>query len=292
MKEPLLSVLLCTYNDEKYIKQAIDSILSQTFKDFEFIIVNDGSTDRTLEIIKQIRDTRIVLIDKSNTGLTDSLNIGVAVSKSNWIARIDGDDVAFENKFEEQVKFLKDNVAVIGTQCEYINEYGIIGARSHLPLTHNSIFKRGNSFKAMFIHPSVIINKKLLLKVGGFDKKIFAAEDLDLWLKLSNFGELLNLKEVYLQYRIHPNKISFLKRDEQMLNAAIAIFKNRNRIYRTITDKEYEVLRKSISNNFIFKMILFFSKKNIGKTGVVLKIYNLIVIVLFSILKLCSFRIN
>ena len=108
MNEPLISVLLCTYNDEKYIKDAIESILNQTFKKFEFIIVNDGSTDRTLDIIKQYNDERIVLIDKKNTGLTDSLNLGVSIAKTNWIARMDGDDISINNRFENQIKYLKD----------------------------------------------------------------------------------------------------------------------------------------------------------------------------------------
>lgn len=285
MNEPLISVLLCTYNDEKYIKDAIESILNQTFKKFEFIIVNDGSTDRTLDIIKQYNDERIVLIDKKNTGLTDSLNLGVSIAKTNWIARMDGDDISINNRFENQIKYLKDDVAVIGTQCEFINEFGKTIGNSKLSINQEDILKNGTNFKTMFMHPSVIVNKKMLLLAGGYDYYIYAAEDLDLWLKLSHFGRLLNLKEVLIKYRLHPNKISNQKRKEQLLNASIAIYKFKNKIFSNISVNDYQSIKQKIEFNNLFKLIVFFSQKSIGKTGLVLKFYNVLVLVLFLLLK-------
>lgn len=285
MSEPLISVLLCTYNDEKYIKDAIESILNQTFKKFEFIIVNDGSTDRTLEIIKQYNDERIVLIDKKNTGLTDSLNLGVSIAKTNWIARMDGDDISINIRFENQIKYLKDDLAVIGTQCEFINEFGRTIGNSKLSINQEDILKNGTNFKTMFMHPSVIINKKMLLMAGGYDYLIYAAEDLDLWLKLSHFGRLLNLKEVLLKYRLHPDKISNQKRKEQLLNASIAIYKFKNKIFENISKKDYQNIKQKIEFNNLFKLIVYFSQKSIGKTGLILKFYNIIVLVLFLLLR-------
>ena len=285
MKEPLISVLLCTYNDEKYIYKAVKSILDQTFEDFEFIIINDGSTDKTLDILKQFDDKRLILIDKPNTGLTDSLNLGVSKAKSNWIARMDGDDISIKTRFEEQIKYIDDNVAVIGTQCKFIDEEGNQIATVSLPLTHNEILKKGTSFRTMFIHPSVLINKELLLKSGGYDDYINSAEDLDLWLKLSHYGKLVNLDSVLLEYRMHQNKISITKRKDQLLNATIAIFKSKNKIYTNISKKDYFTFRNVIENNYIFKLIVILSQKSIGKTGFLLKLYNSLVLFLFFLLK-------
>ena len=285
MKEPLISVLLCTYNDEKYIYKAVKSILDQTFENFEFIIINDGSTDRTLEILKQFDDKRIILIDKPNTGLTDSLNLGVSKAKSNWIARMDGDDISIKTRFEEQIKYIADDVAVIGTQCKYIDDDGNVIGKVSLPLIHDEIIKNGISFKTMFMHPSVLINKVLLLKSDVYDECINFAEDLDLWLKLSHYGKLINLDSVLLEYRMHQNKISITKRKEQLLNAIIAIFKNKNKIYTNISKKDYFIFRNVIENNYIFKLIVILSQKSIGKKGFVLKMYNFLVIFLFFLLK-------
>ena len=285
MKEPLISVLLCTYNDEKYIYKAVKSILDQTFEDFEFIIINDGSTDRTLEILKQFDDKRIILIDKPNTGLTDSLNLGVSKAKSNWIARMDGDDISIKTRFEEQIKYIKEDVAVIGTQCKFIDEEGNQIAKVSLPLTHDEILKKGTSFSTMFIHPSVLINKELLLKSGGYDEYINSAEDLDLWLKLSHYGKLVNIDSVLLKYRKHQNQISITKRKEQLLYATISILKNKNKNYGNFSKKEYFTLRNVIENNYIFKLIVILSQKSIGKTGFLLNLYNSLVLFLFFLLK-------
>ena len=285
MKEPLISVLLCTYNDEKYIYKAVKSILDQTFEDFEFIIINDGSTDKTLDILKQFDDKRLILIDKPNTGLTDSLNLGVSIAKSNWIARMDGDDISIKTRFEEQIKYIDDNVAVIGTQCKFIDEEGNQIATVSLPLTHNEILKKGTSFRTMFIHPSVLINKELLLKSGGYDDYLDSAEDLDLWLKLSHYGKLVNIDSVLLKYRKHQNQISITKRKEQLLYATISILKNKNKNYGNFSKKEYFTLRNVIENNYIFKTIVILSQKSIGKTGFLLNLYNSLVLFLFFLLK-------
>ena len=285
MKEPLISVLLCTYNDEKYIYKAVKSILDQTFEDFEFIIINDGSTDKTLDILKQFDDKRLILIDKPNTGLTDSLNLGVSIAKSNWIARMDGDDISIKTRFEEQIKYIDDNVAVIGTQCKFIDEEGNQIATVSLPLTHNEILKKGTSFRTMYIHPSVLINKELLLKSGGYDDYLDSAEDLDLWLKLSHYGKLVNIDSVLLKYRKHQNQISITKRKEQLLYATISILKNKNKNYGNFSKKEYFTLRNVIENNYIFKTIVILSQKSIGKTGFLLKLYNSVVLFLFFLLK-------
>ena len=115
--DPKISVVMAVYNGEKYLREAIDSILNQTFKDFEFIIVNDGSTDRTREILESFIDPRIVLIHQEHMGLTKSLNRGIALAKGKYIARQDADDISMAERLEKQFNFLEshENVALLGT---------------------------------------------------------------------------------------------------------------------------------------------------------------------------------
>ncbi|WP_294324248.1 glycosyltransferase [uncultured Chryseobacterium sp.] len=283
--QPLISVILPVYNAEKFIAYTIKSILQQTYSNFELIIINDGSIDNTLEVIKNFHDHRIILIDKKNTGLTDSLNLGIQKASGDWIARIDADDIAFLNRFEEQIKYLADDVAVVGTQCELIDNEGNNIGRITLPLNHNQILRRGLSFRNMFVHPTVMINKKMLLKSGLYDNYINAAEDLDLWLRLSMYGKLLNMDSTLLKYRMHENKISITKREEQLLNAIIAILKFKNKIYKQISEQDYLKLRAKVESNILYKLIVYLSKKSINKNKIVLKFYNATGLLVFMLLK-------
>ena len=125
---PKVSVLMSVYNGEKYLKEAIKSILGQSFKDFEFIIINDGSIDKTEKIIKVFNDKRIVLINQENIGLTKSLNNGLKLAQGDYIARMDADDVALSYRLEKQVKFLDSNphIFLVGSSCYLINESNLL----------------------------------------------------------------------------------------------------------------------------------------------------------------------
>ncbi|HAS7841575.1 TPA: glycosyltransferase family 2 protein, partial [Vibrio cholerae] len=126
MSSPKISVVMSVYNGEKYLGEAIDSILKQTFSDFEFIIINDGSTDKTLEIIKSYmkKDDRIVLVSRENKGLIVSLNEGLDLAKGQYIARMDADDISIKSRFEKQIEFLDSNpdIGVCGTWVEVFGE--------------------------------------------------------------------------------------------------------------------------------------------------------------------------
>lgn len=270
-----ISVLLCTYNDEKYIAETIQSILDQTYPYFEFIIVNDGSTDKTTEIIDTFKDKRIVHIRKPNTGLTDSLNFGLSQCQYNWIARIDGDDIALPKRLEKQIQQAKEEVAVIGTQYRHIDENGEILNSVKLPCHHEDILKRGLSGAVMFNHPSVLINKKLVLDSDGYDPLIEAAEDFDLWLKISSRGQLINLPDYLMLYRMHSQKISVLKRGIQFQNMEIAALKYRTGIFRNVTENEYGILKATLEKNILYQYAGFLNTLG-GKTGGILqKIVNL-----------------
>ena len=251
--EPIfLSVVLSTYNDEKYIAEAIQSILDQTYPYFEFIIVNDGSTDGTLDIIKSFRDDRIVLIDKPNTGLIDSLNTGVRAAKYDWIARMDGDDIAEPYRFEEQVKAIKKGIVLISSQCSIIDSDGVsIGTTRFLTSKTGITFSKVLEFP-LIVHPVVLFKKKVFEAVGGYDKNMYVAEDYDLWCKIFSFGDVYICTKCLLRLRKHGDNISIQKRDEQKINLLIGYIKYLFGINRTLTDTEYQALRGAVLTSEVF----------------------------------------
>lgn len=270
-----ISVLLCTYNDEKYIAKTIESILAQTYSYFEFIIINDGSKDQTGEIIDSFKDDRIRHIRQENAGLTNSLNYGISLAKYDWIARIDGDDIALPERFEKQVQVIDDEVAVIGAQFYYINEYDDIIGKVQLPTKHEHIVQRGLSGAAMFNHPSVLMNKKKILEVEGYDPLIEAAEDLDLWLKVSSKGTLVNLPDFLMKYRMHSQKVSVLKRGIQFQNMEISVLRFRRKIFRNLTTEEYKNLNETLEKNTFFRISKYLNFQGGKAKGILLKFINL-----------------
>ncbi len=252
MTNPIyLSVVLSTYNDENYIAESINSILNQSYPYFEFIIVNDGSTDDTLKVIKSFKDPRIILIDKPNSGLINSLNIGVKAAKYDWIARMDGDDIAEPNRFEEEVKYIKTGVAVVSSQCNIIDSKGsIIGKTKFMTSTIGKYF----SFKysiVLIAHPTVIFNKHLFNQVGGYDKNMYVAEDYDLWTKMLAFGKLEVCNKRLLNLRKHNNNISAKGQYFQQLNSTIGVVKRIHKLNRSLTELEYtEIKELVLKSNF------------------------------------------
>lgn len=232
-----ISVLLSTFNDEKFIGFAVDSILRQSFKNFEFIIVNDGSSDSTIKIVKNFKDERIRLFDKPHTGLIDSLNFGISKCKYDWIARMDADDISCPDRLSRQIKYISEEVALIGTQVELIDYSGVNLGTSHFPLRHINILRALEKLKPSIAHPTVLINKSKLNLIGGYDYKMKVAEDFDLWLRLSKIGQLVNLNEAHLKLRKHSNNISILRLHEQYKNALIALKYHLNDMGSTHIDK-------------------------------------------------------
>ena len=192
--KPLITVLMSCYNAEKWLNSSVSSVLNQTFTDFEFIIIDDGSTDDTLKRIHDFarNDSRIVVLSKSNTGLSDSLNIGIRMAKGHWIARIDADDIFEPMKLEKQVQVIENNsnLVFIGTGLTIIDEFGrklntYCYPKSHILLKRNLITAR--KFPP---HASAMYKTSAVQKLGGYRGRISKAEDADLWLRLSEVGEL------------------------------------------------------------------------------------------------------
>jgi glycosyltransferase involved in cell wall biosynthesis len=205
---PKIAVLMCACNAEQYIKEAIDSILNQTFTDFEFIIVENGSTDKTLGIIESYSDPRIRAFRTDIKQLTYNLNYGLKQTYAELIARMDADDISEPTRLQEQVRFLEQNpdVAVVGTAFEVFGK----DTRNKIiamPVQDKTI-RRCLPFRFCFCHPSVMFRKEIIENAGGY-KAQGPCQDIELWLRLARDKKIkfANLKNPLLKYRIHQDQV-------------------------------------------------------------------------------------
>ncbi len=220
---PSVTVALPVYNAEPYLKSAIKSILKQTFIDFELLVIDDGSTDNSLTILKeyQAKDSRIRIIARENKGLVRTLNELIDLAKGRYIARMDADDISMPERFVKQVEFLDKHPLcnVVGSWRELINEdeqkIGIVES----PTDHFEIDQLHLVGHSTIPHPGAMIRKTSLLEVGGYDERMETAQDLDLWLRMAEKGKLANLAEVLIQVRIHGDSVSEKKRELQGENS-------------------------------------------------------------------------
>ena len=217
---PKVTTLMSVYNAERYLSQAVESILSQTVEDFEFLIINDGSTDKSLSILKFYakKDKRIHLVDQENIGLVRSLNKGLSLAQGKFLARMDADDIAMPNRFKRQIEYLEKHPECIalGSEVLQIDMDGAPICKMGALLTHDDIeaaLLKGNG--GALRHPALMARCQELIDVGGYQERFKTAEDLDLYLRLAERGKLLNLSDVLLQYRIHLGSVNFSKYEQQ-----------------------------------------------------------------------------
>lgn len=205
---PLVTVLMPVYNGEAHIRESIDSILHQTWKDFELLIINDGSVDATDTIINTYKDKRIVYLSHhQNRGLVTILNEGLALAKGEYVARMDHDDIALPLRLEKQVDFLQKHPEIDLVGSNFLNIS--LNACSELP-TENDAIQIYQLERPAFSHPSVMLRKSSLSKHRlQYNKESLHAEDYRLWIDMSLKGlKLANLKDVLINYRIHNEQIS------------------------------------------------------------------------------------
>lgn len=212
MKMPAISVLMSCYNAERWLKDAIESVLSQSFRDFEFIIVNDGSCDRTSAILHTYvsQDSRIVIIDKVNTGLADSLNHGINSARGRWIARVDADDLCMPERLIKQFNYAScnPNVVLLGSGFVEINESGSTIKTHNYPADHKQLVCRLEQNRAFFPHSSAFYRRDVVSLLGGYRSHIRRAQDWDLWLRLSERGQLRCLPDYLVKIRKHGEQVS------------------------------------------------------------------------------------
>lgn len=202
----MISILLATYNGEKYIKKSIESVLNQTFKDFELLIGFNGTTDNSKKIISEFDDKRIKIFDYGDDkGKSKTLNKLIKEAKYDWVAIQDDDDVWLPKKLEKQIEFI-DSFDVIGTQIFYIDENENIIGKPNLSLTQEEIVKKCLLGENQIANTSAIFKKDLVFKTNGWDENINGIEDFDFWLKLIKFNaRFINLKKELVLHRIHKN---------------------------------------------------------------------------------------
>lgn len=204
MSNKKISVLLSVKDGEKFVAETIDSILKQSYENFELIVVINCSTDNTLNIVQSYKDERIKILQSKICQLNYNLNYALEHATGDYIARIDADDIAMPNRFEKQIKVLEEGkYSVVGSNIKYINEYGDIIGEMLYPETNEEI-RQKIIYKAVIVHPSILMKKEDLLKVGGYLGGRYA-QDLDLWLRLMRDKNVkfYNIQEPLLYYRIH-----------------------------------------------------------------------------------------
>lgn len=206
---PKVSVIMPAYNAEKYIAEAIDSILAQTYTDYEFIIINDCSTDRTEEIILSFKDSRIVYLkNEENMGVAKTLNRGLSVARGEYIARMDADDISLPERFEKQIQYLDahKDVAVLGTALVRFGTDIVDEKRSFS--TDCRQMKTDMFFSCGLAHPSVMMRRKEILELGGYDAAYNGMEDYALWCRVCKSYCVTTLPETLLRYRIHTGQVT------------------------------------------------------------------------------------
>lgn len=203
--DPKITVLMSVYNDIKYLRESVESILSQSFKDFEFLIFDDASTDGSAELLEEFAgiDNRINLIkNEKNKGLSFNLSEGVKLAKAPWIARMDADDIALFNRLEVQYNYIKQNpeLDVLGSYVIDIDESGREIELRKVPTTHEKIAKL--IWTCPFIHPTVMFKKDSIINVGSYDKTLRRRQDYELWFRChENKLKFRNIESALLYYR-------------------------------------------------------------------------------------------
>lgn len=202
---PKVSVLMPVFNSEVYLSEAIDSILNQTFEDFEFIIIDDGSNDRSQEIVRSYSDPRIrFYVNKQNMGVAATLNRGLELATGEYIARMDSDDISLPNRFKEQVDFLNrhQSVGVIGSNIEVFGE-NLVTTTRNFPQNSQKL-KAELLFSSCFAHPAVMIRRKCLIQYKlKYSPEYNGIEDYVLWWRMAEVTELGSVNRVLLRYRQH-----------------------------------------------------------------------------------------
>jgi Glycosyl transferase family 2 len=225
----MVSVVMSVFNGERFLREAVESILDQRFREFEFLIIDDGSTDFSASILNHYQsvDARVKVYHEGHTGLVKSLNQGCALAQGKYIARMDADDVASKDRLDWQVNFMEfhPEIAVLGGAVEWIDENGKPLETRRYPSEDRAIKGTLDSGCCALWHPTVLLRREVFVWAGGYRSVVADAEDYDLWLRIADRFQFANLEAVVLKYRIHAYQVSVRKRMQQtqsMLAAQVA----------------------------------------------------------------------
>ena len=258
MQSPSVSVIMSVYNGQEHLREAVESILSQTFTDFEFIIINDGSTDRTQEILEEYarRDKRIVILEQENIGLTKSLNRGIHKARGEYIARQDGDDKSFPARLEKEYGAFcsNKNLVLVGTwfRENYNDKYF---SEVKLSLTSEEL-RRRCFLQNCFAHTSAMFKRKINNELALYDESFECSQDFELWMRLAARGEFEIVKETLVERRIHKSAITRKRRLHQCYSAFRARLRHADDEYasrkiKALTASLYQLIMAFVPNRII-----------------------------------------
>ncbi len=226
-ENPAISVIMSVYNDGDCVGKAIESILSQSFSDFEFIIIDDGSTDFTPDILKDFseKDARIQVHTQDNTGLTKALNKGLSLAKGNYIARQDADDISYPQRFEKQVVVLENNqdVVVVGSGADDLYPDGFTARWGHYS---EDELQKVVFLKTPFPHASAMMRADICKKLSGYDESFKTSQDMELWMRMAKEGKLAMIEEPLMRRYVGNDSITVKRRWPQFFDAMRARLKH------------------------------------------------------------------
>jgi len=224
MSIPMVSVVMSVFNGERFLKKAVDSVLTQSLQDLQFIIVDDGSTDTTRDIVHGYSDPRVEYVYQENAGLTRGLNRGFALAAGEYVARMDADDVSLSGRFDSQIAFLKchPDVGLLGTQAYGIDAKGETLGYEALPVDADQVEKELRRRGNCIVHGSVILRRSVFDAVGGYCDGFRFAQDYDLALRIADRYRVCNLPEFHYCLRIRLDSITCRHYAEQTQFAALA----------------------------------------------------------------------
>ena len=269
MKNTKVSVLMSVYNGEKYLKEAIDSILGQTFKDFEFLIINDGSTDKTAHILKSYHDPRIKIINNGkNIGISKSRNKALNIAKGKYIAVMDADDISLPLRLEKEVGFLEQNknIGLVGTDYLIISQNGKI-LHTVKCIEDYELLKLKLLEENQFAHSSIMFRKECIKKVGFYREEFMLALDYDFVLRISEEFDVTNIPEYLCKWRINTESVSVKKKTLQDKYSLLAIDLAKER-RQSGKDKLQSLKREEVNNfmdNYLISEYEFQNKKEIAQ---------------------------
>lgn len=272
MENPKISVIMSCYNSGKFLRLSIESILSQSFTDFEFIIWNDGSTDETEEIIQSYNDPRIVYISAENQGLGKALHDACEKARGKYIARMDDDDISLPNRLQVEYDYMESHPECILASCavKYINDNGdVIGCSG--PALTDQVLKKTFSF----VHPGVIFRTDIYRKTPGY-YNLRTVQDKVLWQIMAPYGKFRNINEILLLYRVQSNSIGRKQRIRELSECCKQI---RNRLVKEGIDGTCNQALLDLHNQ-IYELNTELSKSippvQDQRNGAFTKIYNML----------------
>ena len=220
---PVVSVLMAVHDGETFVREAIDSVLGQTLDDFELVVVDDGSTDRTPGILSSVRDARMRVHTQRQEGLTRSLATGFALTRAPLIARLDADDVALPDRLARQCAFLaaRSDVGLLGTAAREVDARGRL-VRVITPPAEDAGIRAALIRENPFVHSSMVMRRDVAERAGGYDPRRPVAQDYDLWMRMSRITRLANLPEVLVVRRLMAGRVG-ATRDDDRLRAEVAV---------------------------------------------------------------------